>query len=57
MADTAIKTNKTEKVVRGDLSVSVPRHINIDQVKNIIRDTVNSNENVLNKDYTTTYIK
>ena len=57
MADTAIKTNKTEKVVRGDLSVSVPRHINIDQVKNIIRDTVNSNENVLDKDYTTTYIK
>lgn len=57
MADTAIKTNKTEKVVRWDLSVSVPRHVNIDQVKNIIKDTVNSNENVLDKDYTITYIK
>ena len=57
MADTAIKTNKSEKVVRWDLSISVPRHINIDQVKNIIKDTVNSNENVLDKDYTTTYIK
>ena len=57
MADTAIKTNKSEKVVRWDVSVSVPRHVNIEQVKSIIKDTVNSNENVLNKDYTTTYIK
>jgi small-conductance mechanosensitive channel len=57
MADTAIKTNKSEKVVRWDFSISVPRHVNVDQVKNIIKDTVNSNENVLDKDYTTTYIK
>ena len=57
MADTAIKTNKSEKVVRWDLSISVPRHVNIDQVKNLIKDTVNSNENVLDKDYTITYIK
>jgi len=57
MSDTAIKTFKSEKVIRWDFSVSVPRHVNIEQVKNIIKDTVNSNENVLDKDYTTTYIK
>ena len=57
MADTAIKTYKSEKVIRWDFSVSVPRHVNIAQMKSIIRDTVNSNENVLDKDYTTTYIK
>lgn len=57
MADTAIKTNKSEKVVRWDLSISVPRHVNIEQVKNIIKDTINGDENVQDKDYTTTYIK
>lgn len=57
MADTAIKTFKTEKVIRWDFSISVPRHVNIDQIKGIIKDTINSNENILNKDYTTTYIK
>lgn len=57
MADTAIKTFKTEKVIRWDFSISVPRHVNIDQIKGIIKDTINSNENILDKDYTTTYIK
>lgn len=57
MADTAIKTFKSEKVIRWDFSVSVPRHVNIEQVKNIIKETVNGNEKVLDKDYTTTYIR
>jgi len=57
MANTAIKTFKSEKVIRWDFSISVPRHVNVEQIKNIIKDTVNSNENVLDKDYTTTYIK
>jgi len=57
MSDTAIKTFKSEKVIRWDFSISVPRHVNIEQIKNIIKDTVNSNENVLDKDYTTIYIK
>ena len=57
MSDTAIKTFKSEKVIRWDFSISVPRHVNVEQIKNIIKDTVNSNEKVLDKDYTTTYIK
>lgn len=57
MSDTAIKTFKSEKVIRWDFAISVPRHVNVEQIKNIIKDTVNSNENVLDKDYTTTYIK
>ena len=57
MSDTAIKTYKTEKVIRWDFSISVPRHVNIDQIKGLINDTVNKDENVLDKDYTTTYIK
>lgn len=57
MSDTAIKTYKSEKIIRWDFSVSVPRYVNVEQVKHIIKDSVNSNENVLDKDYTTTYIK
>lgn len=57
MGNTPIKTYKTENIIRWDLSVSVPRYVNIDQVKNIINETVNSNENVLNKWYTSTYIQ
>lgn len=57
MADTAIKTFKSENVIRWDFSVSLPRYVNVDQVKEIIKNTINSNENVLDKDYTTIYIK
>lgn len=57
MAATALKTFKTENVIRWDIDISVPRHVNIEQVKSIIRQTVNENENVLDKDYTSTYIK
>ena len=57
MAATALKTFKTENVIRWDIDISVPRHVNIEQVRSIIRQTVNWNEDVLDKDYTSTYIK
>ena len=57
MSDTAIKTYKTENVIRWDLSISLPRHVNIEQVKKILKEAVNANENVIDKDYTNTYIK
>lgn len=57
MSDTAIKTFKSENVIRWDFAVSLPRYVNVDQVKKIIKEVVNANENVLDKDYTTTYIK
>lgn len=57
MAATALKTFKTENIIRWDIDISVPRHVNIEQVKSIIRQTVNWNENVLDKEYTSTYIK
>ena len=56
MAATALKTFKSENVIRWDIDISVPRHVNIEQVKSIIRQTVNWNENVLDKNYTNTYI-
>lgn len=57
MSATAIKTFKSENTIRWDLSVSLPRHVNVEQVKKILKDTVNSNENVIDKDYTNTYIQ
>ncbi|HRX64292.1 MAG TPA: mechanosensitive ion channel [Candidatus Absconditabacterales bacterium] len=57
MASTPVKTLKTEDLVRGDLEISLPRHINIDQIKNILNNTINENPNILNKNYTNTYIQ
>ncbi len=57
MSSTAIKTFKSENIIRWDFAISVPRHVNIEQVKALLKETINTNENILNKDYTTTYIK
>ena len=57
MASTPVKTLKTEDLVRWDLEISLPRHINIDQIKNILNNTINENPDILNKNYTNTYIQ
>jgi small-conductance mechanosensitive channel len=57
MASTPIKTLKSEKLIRGDLELSLPRYIQPAQIKKIINDTVNEYPNVLHKNYTNTFIK
>jgi small-conductance mechanosensitive channel len=57
MASTPIKTIKTENLVRWDIEISFPRHINIKQIKNILNQTINEHWNILNKNYTNTYIQ
>ena len=57
MASTPIKTIKAENLVRWDMEISLPRHIDIKQIKQILNKTINEHGNILNKNYTNTYIK
>lgn len=57
MASTPIKTIKAEDLVRWDLELNLPRHVDIKQVKELLNQTINENENILNKNYTNTYIQ
>ncbi len=57
MASTPIKTIKSENLIRWDMEIDLPRHVNIDQIKQLLNKTINENENVLNKGYTNTYIE
>jgi len=52
LAETPIKTIKIEPVIRGKIEIKVPRHVNLDQVKQMLLDTVNANEKVISKEYT-----
>jgi len=56
LADTPIKTFKNETIMRGLLQVRVPRHSNIDQVRQLIIQTINANDFVQDKNYTTALI-
>lgn len=57
MASTPIKTLKSEKLVRWDIQISLPRYINPKQVKQILNQVINESPNVLHKNYTNTFIK
>jgi len=39
------------------MEINLPRHVNIDQIKQLLNKTINESENVLNKNYTNTYIE
>jgi small conductance mechanosensitive channel len=56
LAKTPIKTYKQEPILRGDLSINVPRHVNIAQIQKLINQTINMNKYVVQKEYTTTFI-
>lgn len=57
MATTTMKTLKSENLIRCDLSVQLPRHVNVDQVKHLITSAANDYENTEHKDYTNTFIE
>lgn len=52
IAATPIKTLKTETLIRGDIKLRLPRHIDIDQIKSLLIQTLNNIDGVLHKEYT-----
>ena len=57
MADTTIKTLKSEDLVRWDIELSLPRHVDINQIKELMNETTNNYENTMHKEYTNTFIE
>lgn len=57
MANTTMKTLKSEDLIRCDIDLSLPRHVNVEQVKKLITDTTNNYENTEHKEYTNTFIE
>lgn len=56
IAKTPIKTYKIEPLIRWELTFDLPRHVDIQQVKSILNQTINQHKNVTQKEYTTTII-
>lgn len=56
IAKTPIETFKVEPLMRGELTLKVPRHVDIEQVKKLLNDTINADKHVLQKEYTNTII-
>ncbi|MCX6823732.1 MAG: mechanosensitive ion channel family protein [candidate division SR1 bacterium] len=52
IAATPIKTLKTETLIRGKVKLRLPRTIDIDQVKSLLIQIINSIDGVLHKEYT-----
>lgn len=57
LAKTPIKTYKNEPVIRGEVFFTVPRHVHIPQVKEILIETINAHTKVLYKEYTNVWIE
>ena len=57
LAKTPIKTYKSEPVIRGEILFTVPRHVHIPQVKQIIIGTINTHMKVLFKEYTNLWVE
>lgn len=57
LAKTPIKTYKSEPVIRGEIFFTVPRHVHIPQVKEILIETINAHVKVLYKEYTNVWIE
>lgn len=56
IAKTPIKTFKTEPLMRGEFTIKVPRHVDVEQVKKLLNDTINANKYVMEKTYTNTIV-
>lgn len=57
LANTPIKTYKSEPLVRGEIFFTVPRHVHIPQVKKILIESINTNTKILYKEYTNVRIE
>lgn len=52
ISSTPIKTLKTESLIRGDIKIRLPRHIDTDQIKSLLIQIINSIKGVLHQEYT-----
>lgn len=52
VAATPIKTLKSEILIRGNVKLRFPRHIDVNQVKSLLIQILNSIDGVLHKEYT-----
>ena len=52
MSSTPIKTLKAEPLIRGDIKIRLPRHIDIDQIKSLLIQNINSIKGILHPEYT-----
>ncbi|MFZ2150836.1 MAG: mechanosensitive ion channel family protein [Candidatus Absconditicoccaceae bacterium] len=57
LAATPIKTLKSEPLVRGEIDFILPRHVEVNQIKKLLTDTINGDEKVIHKEYTNVFIK
>lgn len=56
LAKSPFKTIKSEKYIRGEMEFHVPRHVNIPQIKQLIIRTINQDENIVRKEYTSSIV-
>ncbi len=56
LAKSPFKTIKSEKYIRGEFIIHTPRYVDIDQVKHLIINTINSNTNIVQPNFTNTII-
>ena len=42
--------------MRGEFTIKVPRHVDVEQVKKLLNDTINENKYVMKKTYTNTIV-
>ncbi len=56
LAKSPFKTIKSEKYIRGEMEISVPRHVHLDQVKQLLITTINKNENIVRKEFTSVIV-
>jgi len=57
LAKTPVQTYKSEPLLRWEILFTVPRHVHIPQIKQILIDTINQNPKVLYKEYTNVWIE
>lgn len=57
LAKTPIKTHKIEPLIRWEILFTVPRHVQMTQIKQIMIDTINAHEKVFYKEYTNVWIE
>lgn len=57
LAATPIKTLKSEPLIRGEIDFILPRHVEVNQVKKLLTQTINADEKVIHKEYTNVFIK
>lgn len=57
LAATPIKTLKSEPLIRWEIEFILPRHIDINQIKDLLTKTINWEDKILYKEYTNIFVQ